>query len=67
MRMASKSRRPSSAVVAAVSQVLRALSLCAPMALLDGSPAFTQDIEPSSLSLDIPSQPLAKALTEFAT
>jgi len=46
--------------------VLRALSICAPAALFDAPSALAQAFEPTALAADIPAQPLAQALEEFA-
>src|SRR5580658_1786569 len=60
-------RYPSAAVRTAVSSALRALSICAPMTLLDVQSALAQDFEHISLTVDIPARPLGEALTEFAS
>jgi len=49
-----------------VSGVFRALSICAPVALLDAPPALAQVLEPTALAADIPARPLAEALATFA-
>ena len=49
-----------------VSGVLRALSICAPVALLDAPATLAQAFEPTALAADIPAQPLAQALAAFA-
>jgi iron complex outermembrane receptor protein len=49
-----------------VSGVLRALSICAPVALLDAPPTLAQTFEPTTLTADIPARPLAEALAAFA-
>ena len=49
-----------------VSGVLRALSICAPVALLDAPPTLAQTLQPTSLAADIPARPLAEALAAFA-
>jgi outer membrane receptor protein involved in Fe transport len=46
--------------------VLRALSICAPVAFLDAPTALAQAVEPTALTADIPAQPLAQALAAFA-
>ena len=46
--------------------VLRALSICAPVALCDPSAAQAQAAPSTALTADIPAQPLAQALTAFA-
>ena len=49
-----------------VSGVLRTLSICAPVALLDAPATLAQTFEPTSLAADIPARPLAEALAAFA-
>jgi len=48
-----------------VSGVLRALSMCVPVALVDAPAAPAQAVAPATLPADIPAQPLAQALGEF--
>jgi len=48
------------------SAVLRALSICAPAAILDAPTALAQAVEPAGLATGIPAQPLAQALEAFA-
>lgn len=57
---------PSNRVAAVVSGVLRALSICAPVALAHASTAMGQEIPSARLGADIPAQPLAQALAAFA-
>ena len=45
-----------------MSGVLRALSICAPIALFDAPATLAQAFEPKALTADIPVQPLAQAL-----
>jgi iron complex outermembrane receptor protein len=59
-------RHPSKEIATAVSGVLRALSLCAPVALLDAPFALAGTVAPSTLPAAIPAQPLAQALAAFA-
>jgi len=59
-------RHPSREIATAVSGVLRALCLYAPVALLDVPAAMAETIAPSKLSAEIPAQPLAQALAAFA-
>jgi hypothetical protein len=60
-------RHPSKEIATAVSAaVLRALSLCTPIALLDAPAAIAQSVAPSVLPAEIPAQPLAQALAAFA-
>ncbi len=49
-----------------VSAVLRALSICAPVALAEAPATQAQAIAIPALTADIPAQPLAQALEEFA-
>lgn len=60
-------RHPSKEIATAVSGVLRALSLCVPVALLDVPAATAQTAAPPVLNTEIPAQPLAQALADFAT
>jgi outer membrane receptor protein involved in Fe transport len=53
-------------LAAVVSGVLRALSLCVPVAGLDVPAALAQQFAPAVLVADIPSQPLGDALAVFA-
>ena len=46
--------------------VLRALSICAPAAVLDAPATLAQAVEPTELTAGIPAQPLAQALQAFA-
>jgi len=46
--------------------VLRALSICAPAALLNTPATLAQAVEPTALTAGIPAQPLAQALEVFA-
>jgi iron complex outermembrane receptor protein len=65
--MGTRSRHPSTQIATVVSGVLRALPICAPIALVDVPAAFAQPVAPASLVTDIPAQPLAQALAEFAS
>jgi len=58
-------RHPSAQIARVVSGVLRALSMCVPVALVDAPTAQAQAIVPATLPADIPAQPLAQALGEF--
>ena len=49
-----------------VSGVLRALSICVPVALVAVPAATAETVAPATLAADIPAQPLAQALAEFA-
>ena len=49
-----------------VSGVLRALPICAPVALVESPPVLAQAVEPAALAADIPAQPLTQALAAFA-
>jgi outer membrane receptor protein involved in Fe transport len=59
-------RHPTKEIATAVSAVLRALPLCVPAALLNAPAAIAETVAPSTLSADIPAQPLAQALAEFS-
>src|SRR5450432_920320 len=59
------SRHHSADIAAEVSRVLRAASICAPVALLGIPTTLTRAGELQALAADIPAQPLAQALTEF--
>jgi iron complex outermembrane receptor protein len=59
-------RHPSTGIKPLMSAVLRALSICAPAALLDVPATLAQAVEPSVLAAGIPAQPLARALEAFA-
>src|SRR5712671_5364255 len=60
------SHRRSADIATVVSRVLRALSIFAPVTLLDAPATLAQSLEPISLVADIPAQPLAEALATFA-
>ena len=64
--MGAQSRHPSTEIASAVSAVLRALSICAPVALCDPSAAQVRAAESAALTADIPAQPLAQALAAFS-
>src|ERR1700730_5721489 len=64
--MGVRSSLRSADVATVVSGVLRALSICAPVALLDAPPTLAQTLQPTSLAADIPARPLAEALAAFA-
>jgi hypothetical protein len=49
-----------------VSGILRALSLCAPIAAMGMPSALAQQLAPTALMTDIPAQPLGEALAVFA-
>src|SRR6202453_4361785 len=61
-RMGDQSPRRSTGSATVMSAVLRALSICAPAALLDIPPTLAQALEPTALAADIPAQPLPQAL-----
>src|SRR6202162_2935041 len=52
-------------IATAVSRVLHAASICAPIALLGVPATLTQASEFNALAADIPAQPLAQALAAF--
>ena len=64
--MGVRSSLRSADIATVVSGVFRALSICAPVALLDAPPALAQVLEPTALAADIPARPLAEALATFA-
>jgi iron complex outermembrane recepter protein len=64
--MDGRSRRRSADIATVVSGVLRALSICAPVALCDVPAALAEAAQPAVLGADIPAQPLAQALEAFA-
>src|ERR1700686_5028688 len=64
--MGVRSRHRSADIATVVSGVLRTLSICAPVALLDAPATLAQVFEPTSLAADIPARPLADALAAFA-
>ena len=64
--MGDRSRRRSRDFATVASGVLRALSICAPVAVLDPPATLAQAVEPTKLAADIPAQPLAQALAALA-
>ena len=52
-------------IATVVSRVLRAASICTPIALLAAPATLTQAAESKALAADIPAQPLAQALAVF--
>jgi outer membrane receptor protein involved in Fe transport len=62
-----RSHRPSALIARVVSEVLRALPICASAALVDAAAALAQAVEAAALTADIPAQPLAQALAVFAS
>jgi iron complex outermembrane receptor protein len=64
--MDGKPRRRSANVATVVSGVLRALSICAPVELIDAPAALAEPQQATALAADIPAQPLAQALAAFA-
>jgi iron complex outermembrane recepter protein len=64
--MGVRARRRSADIARVVSEVLRGLSICGPVALLDVPATLAQAPESTSLVADIPTQPLARALAAFA-
>ena len=59
-------RHRSADIARVASAVLRALSICVPVALVHAPAAPAQAVAPATLPTDIPAQPLAQALEEFA-
>jgi outer membrane receptor protein involved in Fe transport len=64
--MGDQSPRRSANLATVVSGILRALSVCAPVALFDAPATLAQAIEAPVLAADIPAQPLAQALAALA-
>jgi outer membrane receptor protein involved in Fe transport len=64
--MAARLRHASPEIATAVSGILRALSIGAPVALVSAPPALAQTVVPATLPADIPAQPVAQALAAFA-
>jgi len=63
--MRRRSARPPAQIASVVSGVLRALTICAPVALVDVPTLLAQPVERATLTADIPAQPLSEALTAF--
>ncbi len=65
--MGDHSRYPTTPIATAVTDTLRALCICVPVAAFVAVPvAFAQPSAPASLTVDIPAQPLAQALDAFS-
>jgi iron complex outermembrane receptor protein len=64
--MGGQSRHGSARIATVVSGILRALPICAPVALIDVPAALAEGAQPAALSADIPAEPLAQALEAFA-
>jgi iron complex outermembrane recepter protein len=64
--MGGRSRRRSADIATVMSGVLRALSICTPVAFFPIPAALAQALEPTALAADIPAQPIAQALAAFA-
>jgi iron complex outermembrane receptor protein len=62
-----RSRHPSTDIATAVSEALRTLAICAPVALAGAHIAAVRAAESATLTVDIPAQSLARALEAFAT
>jgi hypothetical protein len=65
-RSRNSTRRVPAQFATVVSGVLRALSICVPVAGLDVPAALAQQLAPAALMADIPAQPLGEALAVFA-
>jgi iron complex outermembrane recepter protein len=66
--MGTGSRYPTTPIAGAVSATFRALCACAPITGLLGAPsAWSQPAAPEPLTVDIPAQPLEKALEAFSS
>ena len=64
--MRGQARHRSTGIATVMSGVLRALWICAPIALLDARATLAQASEPKALTTDIPAGPLAQALAALA-
>jgi outer membrane receptor protein involved in Fe transport len=62
-----RARRPSAQIATAVCAVLRAVPICAPLAFIGAPAAVAQAPEGGALAAAIPAQPLAQALSAFAS
>jgi iron complex outermembrane receptor protein len=60
-------RRRRTRIATAVSDILGAFALSTPLALCDSPAAFAQELASEVLTADIPAQPLASALSGFAS
>jgi iron complex outermembrane recepter protein len=60
-------RQPAVQIAAVVSEILRALPICASLALVDVPAALGRAVETTALTADIPEQPLGEALAAFAS
>jgi iron complex outermembrane recepter protein len=65
--MGVRSPHPPAQIAGVVSQVLRALAVCAPAVLIDVRTAAAQVAAAPTLTADIPAQPLAQALLSLAS
>jgi outer membrane receptor protein involved in Fe transport len=63
--MGGQSCHRSAGIATVMSGVLRALSICVPVAIFDAPATLAQALEPKALAADIPAQPLAQALAAF--
>jgi iron complex outermembrane recepter protein len=61
------SGRPATRVAQAVSEVLRALAICTPVAFAGPTATLAQAPEPALLKAAIPAEPLSHALADFAS
>jgi iron complex outermembrane recepter protein len=64
--MGGRSRRRSADIATVMSGVLRAVSICTPVAFFPIPAALAQAFEPTALAADIPALPIAQALAAFA-
>src|SRR5271155_2959619 len=60
--MGGRPRHRSAGITTVMSGVLRALSICVPVAIFDAPATLAQALESKALAADIPAQPLARAL-----
>ncbi len=63
--MGGRARHRSAGITTVMSGVLRALSICVPVAIFDAPATLAQALESKALAADIPAQPLAQALAAF--
>src|SRR5271168_5120878 len=63
--MGGQSCHRSGGIATVMSGVLRALSICVPVAIFDAPATLAQASESKTLAADIPAQPLAQALAAF--
>src|SRR5580658_8221440 len=65
--MPTRSRHPATDIATAVSEALRTLAICAPVALAGAHASPVWAVESATLTAGIPAQSLARALEAFAS